>query len=420
MSRNAASSTGQIAAVLRAALCCVALSTALAGCSAVEFYWQGIAGQTQILTRAKPIADVIDTTDDPVLKERLTRAQSIRGFASHELGLPDNGSYTNYADLGRNYVVWNVFATPELSLEPRQWCFPVAGCVSYRGYFSEVDAREEAARLAAAGDDVHVGGVPAYSTLGYFDDPVLSTFIRYREVELARLIFHELAHQVVYVKDDSSFNESFAVTVEEAGLARWLAAEAWTRKPAEAAALSADTERGRRVRADFRALIGSARERLERIYASNESEGDKRAQKAAVFAEMRAENERNKLASDGATSFDRWFEAGANNAGIAASAIYADRVPQFQAVLAAEDGDLSRFYARVKTLSKLPKPERELALAHAGSVAGAGAASRAAATVQALPAPRGTAAAPRGLASAPSPASPSAAAAPLVTLPKTD
>jgi len=190
-----------------------AVALALSGCSAVEFYWQGLTGQVDILSRAKPISEIMESTADPALRDRLARLQAIRVFASRELALPDNRSYTSYADLGRPFVLWNVFAAPELSLAARQWCFPVAGCVAYRGYFSESDARAEAARLIAEGDDVHVGGVPAYSTLGYFDDPVLSTFARYREVELARLIFHELAHQVVYVKDDTQFNESFAATV---------------------------------------------------------------------------------------------------------------------------------------------------------------------------------------------------------------
>ena len=151
--------------------------------------------------------------------------RSARSRAANSV-LPDNGSYTKYADLGRPFVVWNVFAAPELSLSPRQWCFPVAGCVSYRGYFKESEAREEAARLQAAGDDVWVSGVPAYSTLGYFDDPVLSTFVRWPDVEVARMVFHELAHQVVYVKDDTQFNESFAVAVEEAGVERWLVQQA--------------------------------------------------------------------------------------------------------------------------------------------------------------------------------------------------
>ena len=336
-----------------AALC------ALSGCSAVEFYWQGIAGQLDLYSRAKPIDAVVETATDPALKERLARAQSIRAYASRELALPDNGSYTRYADLGRPYVVWNVFAAPEFSLTPRQWCFPIAGCVNYRGYFAEADARAEAARLADTGDDVYVGGVPAYSTLGYFDDPVLSSFIGYREPELARLLFHELAHQVVYVKDDTAFNESFAVAVEEEGLRRWL--EAQQHRP-DAAALAEVVARSAALQSEFRAMVRRARERLTALYASDVSAADKRAGKAEVFAQMRAEHEAMKAAANGAPVFDRWFAAGANNAGIAAVALYEDRVPEFRAMLAAEGGDLPRFYARVKALAALPKAERDAAL----------------------------------------------------------
>jgi len=348
-------------AARRIAVACAA-ACLLAGCSDFEFYWQGIAGQTDLLARAKPISEVIASTPDATLKRRLLRAQEIRLFASRELGLPDNRSYTSYADLERPYAVWNVFATPELSLTPRQWCFPVAGCVAYRGYFAEADARAEAARLKAAGDDVHLSGIPAYSTLGYFDDPVLSTFLRYREVEFARLIFHELAHQVVYVKDDTSFNESFAVSVEEAGIARWLAAQAGRRGTAEAAELATDAERGHELRVAFRALIEATRDRLAALYASNASDEEKRAGKAAAFAAMRADYEALKGASSGSLAFERWFAAGANNAGIASVSLYADRVPQFAALLAAEDGDLRRFYVRVKALAALLKAEREPAL----------------------------------------------------------
>ncbi len=331
----------------------------LGGCSAVEFYWQGIAGQLDLLSRAKPIPEVAESTPDPALRDRLLRVQEIRAYASRELALPDNASYTRYADLGRPFVVWNVFATPELSLTPRQWCFPVAGCVAYRGYFAEADARTEAARLAAENLDVHMSGVPAYSTLGYFDDPVLSTFIRYREAEVARLIFHELAHQVVYVKDDSAFNESFAVAVEEEGLARWLVGQ---RDRPDAAQFAADVARVQRLRSEFRLLIRATRSRLEALYASDATEADKRAGKAAEFAMMRNEYERLKAGWDGAAGFDRWFAAGANNAGIAAAGLYTDRVPQFAALLRAEGGDLPRFYGRVKVLAALPKDERDASL----------------------------------------------------------
>jgi len=343
------------------ALAAAAASLALAGCSAIEFYWQGFAGQVDLLSRARPIPEVAESTTDPVLKAKLEHAQEMRAFASRELALPDNRSYTRYADLGRPYVVWNVFAAPALSLAPRQWCFPVAGCVAYRGYFAEDDARSEGARLAAEGYDVHVAGVPAYSTLGYFDDPVLSTFIRARDSEVARLIFHELAHQVVYVKDDSSFNESFAVAVEEAGLARWIAAHP------DNAQFAQDVARMRRLRADFRTLIKDTRERLAALYASDLPEADKLAQKAAVFAGMRAEYERVKAGWDGAPVFDRWFASGANNAGIVAAGLYADRVPQFAALLAGEGGDLPRFYERVREIAALPKAERDAALAAYGT-----------------------------------------------------
>lgn len=337
------------------------LTLPLAACSAIEFYWQGFAGQVDLLSRARPIPEVANDTSDPALKAKLARIQEMRTFASRELALPDNPSYTRYADLGRAFVVWNVFAAPELSLTARQWCFPIAGCVAYRGYFAEADARAEAERLAAEGYDVHVSGVPAYSTLGYFDDPVLSTFIRYRDAEVARLVFHELAHQVVYVKDDTSFNESFAVAVEEAGLARWQAAQSGA---PDAAQFAADVTRMQRVRNEFRALIRTTRERLATIYASTLSDAEKRARKAEIFAEMRADHER--LKAGGAAVFDRWFAGGANNAGIISAGLYTDRVPEFAALLAEEGGNLPRFYGRVRALAAMPKAERDAALAAAG------------------------------------------------------
>ena len=350
-----------------AAAFAAALAAALAGCSAMEaadYYWQGAAGQLDVLARAKPIPDVIGESDDAALKARLAHVQQIRAFASRELALPDNASYTRYADLGRPFVVWNVFAAPELSLEPRQWCFPVAGCVNYRGYFREAEARAEAARLAAAGDDVWVSGVPAYSTLGYFDDPVLSTFVRWPEVEVARMVFHELAHQVVYVKDDTQFNESFAAAVEEAGARRWLAAQ---RDPA----LDAQFARSERLRAAFRELTTDARSRLAAVYAGGAPDAEKRRAKAAVVAEMRAGYERSKAGEPGLAGYDRLFAGpagtGPNNASIASVALYTGHLPAFRALLAEAGGDLPRFYARVKTVARMPRDERDQALAAAAA-----------------------------------------------------
>ncbi len=347
--------------VLAIALC------ALAGCGAVDtadYYWQSASGQLDILARARPIPDVIAESDDPALRQRLVRVQEIRAFASAQLDLPDNLSYTRYADLGRSFVVWNVFATAELSLAPRHWCFPVAGCVGYRGYFRETDARAEAARLALAGDDVWVAGVPAYSTLGYFNDPVLSTFVRWPEIEVARMVFHELAHQVVYAKDDTQFNESFAVAVEEVGVERWLSAQADPR-------LDLQFARTQRLRDAFRELIRDTRSRLAGVYASDATDSTKRTEKAAVFAAMREGYERAKAGEPGLAGYERWFagisNAGPNNANLASVALYAGQVPAFRALLAQELGDLPRFYARVTAIAALPKGERDAVLASAAA-----------------------------------------------------
>jgi predicted aminopeptidase len=337
---------------------------ALGGCSTAEFYWQGIVGQLDLLRRAQPIDAVLSESDDARLKSRLTRARELRDFASRELGLPANGSYTRYTELGRPFVTWNVFATPPLSLTPREWCFPVAGCVNYRGYFNEAAARAEAEALRATGDDVFVSGVPAYSTLGWFDDPVLSSFIRYPDTDLARLLFHELAHQVVYVKDDSVFNESFAVAVEEEGVRRWLRAHADSN---EAARLMAEFDRGDRLRRAFRSLVIETRARLALLYASDASADDKRRGKAEAFAAMKAAYEQAKAGEPGLAGFERWFAgyggAGPNNANLAAVAIYTEHVPAFRALLAQSNGDLVVFYRNVKSLAAKPKNERDRTLA---------------------------------------------------------
>ena len=332
----------------------------LAGCTAAGYYWQGIRGQLDLLERARPIPAVVATTEDPALKRKLERVLAIREYASRELALPDNPSYRSYTDLGRRFVLWNVFAAPELSLEPRQWCFPVAGCVNYRGYFDEAAARAEAARLGATGDDVHVGGVPAFSTLGYFNDPMLSTVIRYPDTEVARLIFHELAHQVAYAKDDTVFNESFAVAVEEEGIGRWLAAQ-------DDAALTAQFNTSQRYRDGFRKLISRTRSELLTLYSSPASVEEKRAGKAAAFTKMSAAYDALKKEWGGFAAYDGWFAQGPNNASLAAVGLYTQKVPEFHALLAGDSGDLRRFYAHVKALAALPKSERDSALAAAAA-----------------------------------------------------
>ena len=313
-------------------LLAVTAALLLTGCETLAYYAQAFSGQMALMARAKPAADLIaDTATPQPLRERLALARAIRDYAVSGLKLPDNESYRSYADLGRRYAVWNVVAAPEFSLEPLQSCFPVAGCVSYRGFFAQEDAERHAAGLQAEGHDVHVYGVPAYSTLGRFDDPLLSTFIRYPDAELARLIFHELAHQVTYVKDDSTFNESFAVAVEREGVRRWLAAMG---RSAELKDYFSSQERNR----SFANEIEQASARLNVLYRQRIAPEAMRDGKRAELEALKA-----KLAGQ-----ERFKDQGPNNAFLASFATYTQLVSTFEHLLQEEGGDLERFYARVK------------------------------------------------------------------------
>ena len=318
---------------------------ALAGCETLSYYAQAVGGQMSLIALARPVEKLIaDPVTPPELRARLALARSIRDFAAQELSLPDNASYRSYAELDRPYAVWNVVAAPEFSLEPVQSCFPVAGCVDYRGFFSRDDAVRHAARLLAEGYDVHMVGVPAYSTLWRFDDPLLSTFIGYGDAELARLIFHELAHQRVYVRDDSTFNESFAATVEREGVRRWLAASG------RAALLRGFLEAQRRT-AEFAALLGQARARLEALYRLRIAPEAMRERKRAELDALRA-----KLPKSGADGDSPRLEP--NNALLASFATYTQLVPAFEKLLAEENGDLARFYARVERYAASERSSR--------------------------------------------------------------
>ncbi len=340
--------------LLAGALAAIAVA---AGCSTLSYYGQAINGHLDVMRRSEPIAArIADPATAPELRLRLERVAAIRDFSSRELALPDNGSYRVYADIGRPYVIWNVFAAAEFSVEPRQSCFPVAGCVAYRGYYAQADAEAYGVGLRKEGHDVHLYGVAAYSTLGWFDDPVLNTFLRYPDAEVARLVFHELAHQVVYVKGDTMFNESFAVAVEEEGVRRWLERSA---TPAERDAYAAARER----RHAFVRLVLRHRERLAAFYREPLPEEARRAGKAKRFAEMDADYRALKASWGGFAGYDRWFDGGVNNAKLASVATYEELVPAFRALLARENGDLPRFYAAVKGLAKLDKPERHAQLA---------------------------------------------------------
>jgi predicted aminopeptidase len=328
----------------------------VSGCTNFGYYLQSIGGQLQLNSARQPVERVIaDPATPELLKQRLARASVIRQFASSELHLPDNGSYRSFADIKRPFVVWNVFAAEEFSVEPREWCFPIAGCVSYRGYFSKDAADAYARELRTQGLEVRVGGVPAYSTLGWFDDPLLNTFIQYPEYEVARLIFHELAHQVAYVKGDSEFNESFAVAVENAGVDRWIAQRG-------DATMQTNAARTRERRAQFAELVIGARDRLARLYLLRIAPAAMRERKAEIFAKLQSDYARLKLEWGGFSGYDAFFN-GANNAHLASISIYHALLPAMQRLLARQGGDLNAFYAEVRRLAVLPKGERDAALA---------------------------------------------------------
>ncbi len=340
-------------AVLAAAAVCLG-----SGCSTLGYYGQAVQGHLSLLGQARPVADwLAEPGTPPVLRRQLELSQQLRAFSVQALQLPDNRSYRAYADLKRGAAVWNVVATPELSLTLKTWCFALMGCVGYRGYFDRADADALAAELRAQGLEVEVYGVPAYSTLGWTSwlggDPLLNTFIGWPEAELARLIFHELAHQVAYAADDTAFNESFATAVERIGGARWLQG-----RP-EALA---EAERQDRRRADWRALMQRQRERLLALYAGADDVAAKRARKAELMAGWRAEYETLKRDQWGGYGGYDAFVARANNASFGVQAAYNEWVPAFEALFRREGGDFGRFYAEVQRLAALPKDQRQAAL----------------------------------------------------------
>jgi predicted aminopeptidase len=311
----------------------------LAGCG-TPYLMQAAEGEWHVLHEREPIDSVLaDPHTPPAVHEHLEQVRAAREFASRELGLPDNDSHRSYADIGRPYVVWNVVAAPEFSVVPKRWCFPVAGCVAYRGYFHEQSARDFALGLESQGFDVAVDPVPAYSTLGKFADPVLSSMLRYGDDDLAATIFHELAHQLLYVRDDSEFNEAFATTVEYVGLERWLAHQGAT---ARMQAFRAEQERERAL-VD---MLAATRTHLEQLYATGLPHPEMVVRKAEVFtrltADIRALERREGVSYP---LYDEWIAAGLNNARLASVATYFQCVPGFMRLLHQQDDDLPRFYA---------------------------------------------------------------------------
>jgi predicted aminopeptidase len=332
----------------------LAATLLLSGCSTLNYYSHLASGHLHLLQARAPISALLeDPATDPDLQQRLALALQARAFATAQLSLPDNGSYRLYADIGRPFVVWNVFATAEFSLSPELHCFPIAGCVAYRGFYSQGRARGAAALLKQQGLDTYLGGVEAYSTLGWFDDPILNTMLRWSDERLVAVIFHELAHQQLYVADDTAFNESFASFVEHEGLRQWRAARGLApRDPA-----------GEQQREQFIALVLTSRARLAQLYASELPATQMRARKAAEFDRLRTEYHALRESQwAGQGRYDNWINAPMNNAKLLPFGLYDQWVPAFAALFEQVDRDWPRFYERIAALGQLSEAQRHQAL----------------------------------------------------------
>jgi len=343
------------------------VAAVLTGCQTVSYYTQAVRGHCQVLARRQSCEKLIADPNTPAeLKAKLRLAGEIREFAQRELKLPVNGHYQHFADVGRRYVVWNVTASPEFSLESKTWWYPIVGSLDYHGYFAESGARKYADRLNQKGFDTNVEGVEAYSTLGWFKDPLLNTFIHHPEAALAEILFHELAHQRVFVSGDTDFNEAFATVVGQEGARQWLRAKG-------DAALLEQYLTALRRNVQFVQLVAEAREKLEVLYGDERTSDRKikatkrspetpteqlRQEKQLILDELRREYEKLKAEWDAYTGYDAWFTGSLNNAQLNSVATYYDLVPAFEQLLKSNNEDLEKFYAAVKKLAKLPNAER--------------------------------------------------------------
>ena len=329
-----------------------ALALLLSGCSQVRYLAQAAGGQLGLLLRARPIAGVIaDPATDPETRRKLELVRQVREFALSELGLPDHGAFVRYVDVGRPAVVWNVFAAPPDSVTLRTSCFPVAGCVAYRGYFSEDSARAAARERQAAGDDVSVGAVSAYSTLGLLKDPLLSTMLSAPDAALIRSVIHELAHPALYVKGDTTFNESFATSLEEEGMRRYLA------RSGSPELREADKLAGQRAD-EFQVLLLRTRGELADLYARKLPAQATKARKAEVLDQLQTRYAALKTSWGGYAGYDGWFRRGVNNASLGAVSAYATLVPDFQALLEKGNGDIPAFIKAATACARRPQAER--------------------------------------------------------------
>lgn len=329
----------------------LALFLSLSACSTISYYSQSVQGQINLLIKRESVDDLLLSADTPAdLKKSLLQAKNIRKYASQQLFLPDNNSYNGYVDTKKPYIVWNVFAAPEFSLSPRNWCYPIIGCVSYRGYFSKDDAEKEAENLRKQKFDVYVGGVSAYSTLGWFDDPLLNTMMQWKQRSLASLIFHELSHQIIYIENETNFNEAFSSAVERLGTIQWLIELHPEELPGYIAYLNAQN--------DFRSLLLRSRLKLNKLYLSSQTEPEKRSEKKRIIADMKSEYFIIKQQWPSAIHFDGWFKKPINNARLTSTMTYLQYIPAFFNLFVIEKGDWQKFYDRVVAFEKLSSVKR--------------------------------------------------------------
>lgn len=334
----------------------IVLAIMLQACSGIGYYWEKVQGHAEILNNQRAIQDVIDDPKtNTETRQRLKSAQQARLFATQVLKLPDNDSYQNYVDIQRDYVVWTVVATPPYSIEAKQWCFFIVGCLSYRGYFSKQSAEEFAAELKKQNMDVYISGTRAYSTLGWFDDPLLSTMLYKSEAYRVGIIFHELAHQQMYVENDTAFNEAFASTVELAGI------KAWFEHKNDQQGFNNYSLSKKRDQA-FKKLLLQTRQQLKELYATTKQPSAMQRGKENIFKKLKIKYQQLKTGWGGYSGYDKWMAKKLNNAQLALIATYNDWIPAFMALLKKSNNDFELFYNKVKQLSEKEKPQREKAL----------------------------------------------------------
>ncbi len=341
----------------------IGTSLFLQGCSSMSYYWEKIQGHAELLNKQQPVQDVINNPQtEPETKALLINTQQARNFASQVLLLPDNNSYRNYVDVDRDYVVWTVVATPPYSIKPEEWCFLIVGCLSYRGYFSKQAADNFAATLKDRGMDVYVSGVKAYSTLGWFDDPLLSTMLYKSEAHRVGIIFHELAHQKIYVENDTAFNEAFATSVELQGTKAWFEQTENLQKFKEYLVAKKRDK-------DFKNLLKRTRDDLKKLYKSNKTPQQLQMAKEKIFLHLQSSYKAFKRKWNNYAGYDNWMAQGLNNAHLALVATYNNWLPAFSRLFEQANGDYNIFYKKIEHLAELDKIQRkkqleELMVAH--------------------------------------------------------